>query len=98
VDVAAFERIAVPALTCALEDSGIVIIDEIARMELASSEFVNLLQKIMEQAVPIVATVHVHDHPVTAALLRRADVEIVQVTEDNRDDLPAWLLARLARP
>jgi len=98
VDVAAFERVALPALAFALENGGIVVIDEIARMELASADFVNLLHKIMDQAVPIVATVHVHDHPVTAALLRRPDVEVVQVTQDNRDGLPARLLARLVRP
>jgi nucleoside-triphosphatase len=98
VDVAAFERVALPALAWAVESGGIVIVDEIARMELASADFVNLLHKIMEQAVPIVATVHIHDHPVSDALLRRVDVEVVQVTEDNRDELPAWLLARLLMP
>jgi nucleoside-triphosphatase len=98
VDVAAFERVALPALTRALDNGEIVIVDEVARMELASAEFTNLLEKMMTQTVPAVATVHIHDHPVTDALVRRPDVEVVQVTEDNREDLPARLLARLARP
>jgi nucleoside-triphosphatase len=98
VDVAAFERVALPALTRALESGGIVVVDEIGRMELASVEFVKLVHEVMEQAVPVVATVHVRDHPVTDALLSRADVEIVQVTKANRDDLPARLVARLITP
>lgn len=97
VDVAAFERIALPALAFALEKGGVVVIDEIARMELASSQFVSALHEVLEEADSIVATVHVHDHPVTDALLRRADVEVIQVTEDNRNDLPTHLLARLVR-
>jgi nucleoside-triphosphatase len=98
VDVAAFERVALPALAGALESGGIVIVDEIARMELASAEFVDLLHTIMEQAASVVATVHMHDHPVSDALLRRAGVEVVQVTEENRDELPVRLLARLVMP
>ncbi len=95
VDVAAFERVALPALAYALECGVIVVVDEIARMELASAEFVSLVNKIMKQATPVVATVHVHHHPVTDALLRRSDVEVIQVTVDNRDELPAQLAAWL---
>jgi hypothetical protein len=52
-------------------------------------------REIMDRDVHVVATVHVHQHPVTDALLRRADVEVFQVTEDNRDEMPTRLLARL---
>jgi nucleoside-triphosphatase len=96
VDVAAFERIALPSLRRSLEGDQIVIVDEIARMELASTEFVILLQKIMESRVTVIGTVHVQEHPVTDALLRRPDVEVIRVTEDNRDELPGRLAARLA--
>ena len=97
VDVPAFESVALPALTHALNADHILIIDEIARMELASAEFVRMLNKVMERAAPLIATVHVYAHPVTDAILSRSDVEIVQVREDNRDDLPGRLLAQLTR-
>jgi nucleoside-triphosphatase len=93
VDVPAFERVALPALVRAMSGGGVVVIDEIARMELASAEFVALLTKIMDQPLQVVATVHVHEHPITDALIQRSDVEVVQVTEENRDDLPEKLLA-----
>jgi nucleoside-triphosphatase len=95
VDVPAFERVALPALTHALSAGHILLIDEIARMELASAEFVSMLNKVMERAAPLIATVHVYEHPVTDAIMSRSDVEIVQVGEDNRDELPGRLLARL---
>jgi nucleoside-triphosphatase len=40
-----------------------------------------------------VATVHVFGHPFTDALKRRSDVEVRQVTRDNRNALPAQLAA-----
>ncbi len=95
VDVPAFERVALPTLERSLGGQVIVVIDEIARMELASEAFVALLGKAIERAGPLVATVHVHRHPVTDALLGRRDVEIVQVTEANREELPERLLARM---
>lgn len=95
VNVPAFERVALPALTHALNAGHILIIDEIARMELASAEFVNMLNKVMKRATPLIATVHIYEHPVTKAIMSSSDVEIVQVDVDNRDELPGRLLARL---
>ncbi|MBT8226307.1 MAG: DUF2478 domain-containing protein [Dactylosporangium sp.] len=98
VDVAAFERVALPALERAADaDADAVIIDEIARMELASDAFVAALPGLFALPVPLVATVHVHPHPVTDALLARPDVEVIQVTEANRDALPGILFDRLMR-
>jgi len=81
----------------AAKGGGLVVIDEIARMELASDEFVRALETVLARRGPIVATVHVHEHPVTDALLRRPDVEVIQVTEENRDELPTLLCARFAK-
>lgn len=98
VDVAAFEQVGLAALQKALDDADIVIIDEIARMELASDRFVPLVEEIFREPLAVVATVHVHDHPWTNTLKQRADIELVTVTETNRDELPAQLFQRLTRP
>jgi nucleoside-triphosphatase len=91
VDVSAFERVALPVMERLLISEAIGIIDEIARMELASPRFVELLGPIFERPFPLVATIHVHAHPVTDAILRRSDVEVIRVTEANRDELPQLL-------
>src|SRR5512142_2420939 len=97
VDVAAFERVALPALRWALDAREIVVVDEIARMELASEPFRTLITEAFDGPAPVVATVHVHPHPFTDALKQRGDVEIFELTKDNRDELPGLLLARLTR-
>lgn len=93
--MAAFERIAIPALERALATRCLVVIDEIARMELASVSFVERLEKVMAGDGPVVATIHLSEHPVSDALRARSDVELIAVTEANRDGLPGLLLERV---
>jgi nucleoside-triphosphatase len=95
VDVPAFERVGIPALRRAVDQGGIVVIDEIARMELASAAFVELVEKVFDTSAAVVASVHVHAHPLTDALKQRADVELLTVTLDNRDAVPDVLLSRI---
>ncbi|MGH3923118.1 MAG: NTPase [Pseudonocardiaceae bacterium] len=97
VDVPAFERVALPALRRAQQDGGLVIIDELGRMELASAPFVETVNTLLTGSLPVVATVHVYEHPATDALKQRADVQRVTVTKANRDELPAQLLRQLIR-
>jgi nucleoside-triphosphatase len=94
VDLAGFERLALPALASPPQ-GGVVLIDELGKMELASEVFRAAVSRLLEQPVTVVATVHVAGHSFTDALKRRPAVELVRVTVRNRDDLPERLAARL---
>jgi len=93
VDLEAFEGLALPALEP--PEPGVVIADELGKMELASSAFQEAVQSLFEGAAPVVATVPVHSHPFTDALKRRRGVEVVRLTRRNRDELPGSLAERL---
>jgi nucleoside-triphosphatase len=93
VDLAAFERLALPALMPGSED-GVFLIDELGKMELASEKFRNAVRELFESPVTLVATVHVARNPFTDALKRRGDIELVRVTHRNRDELSVRLAAR----
>jgi nucleoside-triphosphatase len=95
VEVAAFESVAVPALEAALTSDDVIVIDEIASMELASAAFTALVPEIMTGRQVVVATMHSRAHPVTDAIRRARVVEIINVTVDNRDGLPQLLLSRI---
>ncbi len=95
VDVAAIERIAVPALTRAAAGGGVVIIDELGRMELYCEPFVRAAQRLFEQNVPLVATVQAKSHPLTDALKQRPGVELLTVTREGQERLLARITARL---
>jgi nucleoside-triphosphatase len=96
VDLPAFERLAIPALASP-SATGLVLIDELGKMELASEAFRAAVSRLLEEQVAVVATVHVARHPFTDALKRRPDIELVRLTAASRDELPAELAARLAQ-
>jgi nucleoside-triphosphatase len=70
VDLSALERLAIPALEEATERE-IAIIDELGKMELASTPFRNAVCALLDRPVPVVATVQTARHPFTDALKRR---------------------------
>ena len=92
VDLASFERIALPSLETRAD---VVVVDELGKMELTSPAFREAVTELFDGDRSIVATVHAFRHPITDALKRRGDVELVRVTERNRDALPEELTARL---
>jgi nucleoside-triphosphatase len=94
VDLAAFERVALPAIRTP-GTGGVVAVDELGKMELASAPFRDAVVELLGQDVAVVATVHVTRHRFTDALKRRPDVEVIRVTEGTRDALPQQLMERL---
>ena len=95
VDIPAFERVALPALERAHECRCVAVIDEIGQMELYSGAFVQSVQWLFEQDVPLVATVHAKAHPVTDELKRRRGVVLLTVTRDAHEEVLTQVTARL---
>jgi nucleoside-triphosphatase len=94
VDLAAFERVALPALG----DpglGGVVVVDELGRMELASAAFRTAVVELLGRDVAVVATVQLARHRFTDALKRRPNIRVVRVSEATRDALAGWLMERL---
>lgn len=95
VDLDAFERLALPALV-KQSRRGVVVIDELGKMEIASRRFRDAVSRLLEGPHDLVATVHVFRDPFTDRLKRRPDIERVRVTHDTRDELPKELVRRLS--
>ena len=95
VDLEQFERLALPALED-IPEGGVVVIDELGKMELSSRPFRDAVGALFERDTDVVATVHAQRHPFTDELKRRGDVDVQRVTRGNRDALPAQILATLA--
>lgn len=93
VDLDTLERLAIPALQPAARE--LVVIDELGKMELASRSFRDAVEQLFDTDTSVVATVHVFRHPLTDALKARPDVERLQVTAANRDDLARVLVRKL---
>jgi nucleoside-triphosphatase len=92
VDLEALERVAVPALAGAQSGSAAVV-DELGKMELASTAFRAAVLELFERPVPVVATAQVAGHAFTRELKQGHRIAVERVTAATRDELPA----RLAR-
>jgi nucleoside-triphosphatase len=98
VDVNAFNTIAVPAIDQALSTADVVIADEIGQIELCSEAFIGILGKLFSASVPVVATVHAKQHPVTDELKQRSGIELLELPPAGHDEILRRLLAQLVRP
>jgi nucleoside-triphosphatase len=94
VDLAAFDRVALPALRTP-RTGGVVVVDELGKMELASAPFRDAVMQLLDRDVAVVATVHQARHQFTDAVRRRPGIRVVRVTEATRDALPEQLMDRL---
>ena len=94
VDLAAFDRVALPALHTPAT-GGVVVVDELGKMELASVPFRDAVMQLLDRDVAVVATVQRARDRFTDALRRRPGIRVVRVTEATRDALPEQLMGRL---
>ena len=95
VNLEAFERLALPEL--AHRDVDLIVIDEIGKMECASGRFRRAVEDALDAPVNILATLGISRLPFFQAVRNRPDVELVTLTEHNRDALVAELSTRLQR-
>jgi nucleoside-triphosphatase len=72
----------------ALKSSDILAIDEVGPMELSSEAFSNALVKVVESGKPMLGTIHYGlRHSLVNSIKEREDVEILEVTYENRESL-----------
>ncbi|MGC8827600.1 MAG: NTPase [Anaerolineae bacterium] len=96
VQLPAFEAEILPAIELeALPAPGILVIDEIGRMECLSSRFRQAVQRALDANVPVLGTVGLQDDPFLRAVRSRPDVRLITVTPENRDrlvrEIAAWM-------
>lgn len=94
VSIEDIDTIVVPELASARESGRIIIIDEIASMELHSRQFRDEVSRCLD-AKRVVGTVQGRKHSYLDAVRSRADVTLFELTISNRDELPLQILKLL---
>ncbi len=98
VDVDSFERLGVRSLEDADPNRArILVIDEIGKMELFSDRFVAVLRRVLGGDWPVIGSLMAGRNPIANSIRRRPDVQVVEVTSENRQGLPSELAAIYAR-
>jgi len=86
VDVAAFERVALPSMIPDLP-TPLLVIDEIGKMECYSQAFREAIVRALDADTPVLATIALRGDRFIEGLKAREDVDLVEITPANRDDL-----------
>ena len=90
-----FEKLVLPELDTAVTAADLYVIDEIGKMELLSRHFRNRIIELLAQPTNLLATIAKKGNGLLDQMKRRSDVEIIEVTRKNRDELPEQLAWRI---
>jgi nucleoside-triphosphatase len=98
VDIGALERVGVAALREAIAQRDIVVIDEIGKMELFSSEFKDAVREAIASAKRVLGTIMLKPHPWADEIKNLPQVKLVELTRTNyyrvQEDIRKWLEER----
>ena len=76
--------------------NSLIIIDEIGKMECFSKMFTELVIELLSSNKLVVATVALKGTGLMAQVKSRPDIELIEITTDNRNDLLPSILSRIA--
>jgi nucleoside-triphosphatase THEP1 len=97
VDTRCVEEVGVLAIKKGIKTGKIVIIDEIGKMEILSRSFRLSVLDALESKSPVLSTMLFKRHPFCDKIRARKDVEVLEVTEGNRDKLVKVIVAKLSQ-
>jgi nucleoside-triphosphatase len=90
------DRIGTEAILSAIKYANLIVIDEVGPMELTSSRFKDAVQAALACGKSLLGTVHRNaQDPLVQAIRRDRAIEVIEVTNENRDSLSNFLLERL---
>jgi nucleoside-triphosphatase len=95
IHIEEFEKLVLRCLDTAATPADLYIIDEIGKMELLSGRFRSKIIELLGQPINLLATLGKKGDGLIDQIKRRRDVEIIEVTRTNRDELPEELLRKI---
>ncbi len=90
VDIRGFEDF-LGALDFADRERGLVIIDEIGKMECYSERFTKLVKDLLDSGKPVIATIALKGEGFISGVKKRGDVDLFELTQGNRATLAGEL-------
>ena len=95
VDLSGFENLVENEISKAEGKVDLFVVDEIGKMECFSNAFVQAATRLLDSSVPVLATIAAKGGGFIRRVKARHDVEILTVSNQNRDGLPHDIVDRL---
>lgn len=89
------ERVGVAALLRAFQGCDLIVLDEIGKMETFSDKFRLMVLRCLDSEKHVLGTIQQRGSPFLDSIRRRPDVQIVEVTVNNRNHLPEEITGAL---
>jgi nucleoside-triphosphatase len=86
VDIKSFEDF-LDGISFFDDSTGLVIIDEIGKMECLSDQFKKLIKELLDSAKWVIATIALKGSGLIEEIKKRQDVKLFEITKGNRDFL-----------
>jgi len=93
VSIENIDHIAVPSL--APENDHLIVLDEIGKMECFSPSFKNAAIRALDAKNIVIGTITLGGDPFIRRIKTRQDLEIIEVTPENRERLPEFILEKI---
>jgi len=93
VDLQSVDHLAVESIGVK-GDHHLIVIDEIGKMECFSTTFCQAVEVALDSPNPVLGTVAVGGSGFIRKIRSRPDISLIEVTRENRDDLPKILTER----
>ena len=100
IHLEAFETVGAEAVRCGIRSAELVVMDELGRFELRAYGFRQAVTDALDSPAPVIGVLKEDDNPFLNEIRSREDTEILEVTEENRDDVRwyvddwlSWVLA-----
>lgn len=96
VNLRDLERVGVAAIRRALASADIVIVDELGPMELCSQPFISAVEEALASSKPFLGTIHKRaSHRLVTSIKTNPQYYVVEVTQQNRQEIPNRIVGRL---
>jgi nucleoside-triphosphatase len=96
VDIKALDDVGVSAIRRAANNHDLVVIDEIGRMELLSTDFREVVKETIDSGKRTLGTIMLNAHPYADIIKHQPQVNLVTLTRDGYSqtlmDIKEWLL------
>ncbi|MDD5135647.1 MAG: nucleoside-triphosphatase [Phycisphaerae bacterium] len=95
VDISVLDDTGVEAIYNAIEHNDIVVIDEIGKMELFSSKFIQAVQDALSSPKKVLGTITLKPHPLTDTIKQNRNFRVTELTRNTQAQVLAEILAWL---
>ncbi len=95
VSIENIEKLAIPSI--APHNQDIIILDEIGKMECFSEKFIVAATKALDSPNIVIGTITFGGTDFILEVKKRDDIEIIEVTPENRDELPQIILQKIKK-